>query len=42
MDEGRVEDAGSNLTKAREIFVASIHHRPRIRLTFRHRTQVLE
>jgi hypothetical protein len=34
--------AGSNLDKAREIFAAAITHRPRIRLTIRQRTQVLE
>jgi hypothetical protein len=42
---GRVERmlyAGSNLDKAREIFAAAVKHRPRIRLTIRQRTQVLE
>ena len=34
--------AGSDLTKAREIFAAAIKHRPRIRLTIRQRTRVLE
>jgi hypothetical protein len=34
--------AGSNLDKAREVFAAAIHHRPRIRLTIRQRTRVLE
>jgi hypothetical protein len=34
--------AGSNLDKAREVFAAAIKHRPRIRLTIRQRTQVLE
>ena len=34
--------AGSNLDKAREIFAAAVKHRPRIRLTIRQRTQVLE
>jgi hypothetical protein len=34
--------AGSNLDKAREIFAAVIKHRPRIRLTIRQRSQVLE
>jgi hypothetical protein len=34
--------AGSNLDKAREVFVAAIKHRPRIRLTIRQKTQVLE
>jgi hypothetical protein len=34
--------AGSNLDKAREVFAAAIYHRPRIRLTIRQRTRVLE
>jgi hypothetical protein len=34
--------AGSNLDKARKIFAAAIKHRPRIRLTIRQRTRVLE
>jgi hypothetical protein len=34
--------AGSNLDKAREVFAAAIKHRPRIRLTIRQRTRVLE
>jgi hypothetical protein len=34
--------AGSNLDKAREVFAAAIKHRPRIRLTIRQRTHVLE
>jgi hypothetical protein len=34
--------AGSNLDKAREIFAEAIYHRPRIRLTIRQRTHVLE
>ena len=34
--------AGSNLDKAREVFAAAIYHRPRIRLTIRQRTLVLE
>ena len=34
--------AGSNLDKAREVFASAIYHRPRIRLTIRQRTQVLE
>ena len=34
--------AGSNLDKAREIFTAAIYHRPRIRLTIRQRSHVLE
>jgi hypothetical protein len=34
--------AGNNLDKAREVFAAAIKHRPRIRLTVRQRTRVLE
>jgi hypothetical protein len=34
--------AGSSLDKAREIFAAAIKHRPRIRLTIRQRTHVLQ
>jgi hypothetical protein len=34
--------AGSNLDKAREVFAEAIYHRPRIRLTIRQRSQVLE
>ena len=34
--------AGSNLDKAREIFTAAIKHRPRIHLTIRQRTRVLQ
>jgi hypothetical protein len=34
--------AGSNLDKAPEVFAAAIHHRPRIRLTIRQRSHVLE
>ena len=34
--------AGSNLDKAREVFVAAIYHRPRIRPTIRQRSLVLE
>ena len=34
--------AGSSLEKAREVFAAAIYHRPRIRLTIRQRTHVLE
>jgi hypothetical protein len=43
--EGRVERmlyAGGNLDKAQAIFDAAIKRRPRIRLTIRQRTQVLE
>jgi hypothetical protein len=34
--------ASNNLDKARQIFTTAIKHRPRIRLTIRQRTQVLE
>jgi hypothetical protein len=34
--------AGSSLDKAREVFAEAIYHRPRIRLTIRQRTHVLE
>ena len=34
--------AGNNLDKAREIFVTTVKHRPRIRLTIRQRTRVLQ
>ena len=34
--------AGNNLDKAREIFAAMVRHRPRIRLTIRQRTRVLD
>jgi hypothetical protein len=34
--------AGGSLDKAREIFAAAIKHRPRIRLTIRQRTHVLQ
>jgi hypothetical protein len=34
--------AGSNLDKAREVYAAAIYHRPRIRLTIRQRSQMLE
>jgi hypothetical protein len=34
--------AGNNLDKAREIFTGAIKHRPRIRLTIRQRTRVLD
>jgi hypothetical protein len=40
--DDRMLFAGSNLDKAREVFAAAIKHRPRIRLTIRQRTQVLE
>jgi hypothetical protein len=44
-DECKVDSllfAGSNLDKAREVFAAAIKHRPRIRLTIRQRTRVLD
>ena len=34
--------AGNNLDKARDIFARAIKHRPRIRLTIRQRTRVLQ
>jgi hypothetical protein len=34
--------AGNNPDKARELFADAIKHRPRIRLTIRPRTRVLE
>ena len=34
--------AGSNLDKAREIFVATVKQQPRIKLTIRQRTRVLQ
>jgi hypothetical protein len=34
--------AGSNLEKACELFLDAIKHRPRIRLTIRQRTRVLQ
>jgi hypothetical protein len=34
--------AGNNLDKAREIFVTTVKHRPRIRLTIRQRARVLQ
>jgi hypothetical protein len=34
--------AGNDLDKARELFRQAIKHRPRIRLTIRQRTRVLE
>ena len=34
--------AGNNLDKARDIFAEAIKHRPRIRLTIRQRTRVLQ
>jgi hypothetical protein len=34
--------AGNNFDKAREIFVTTVKHRPRIKLTIRQRTRVLQ
>jgi hypothetical protein len=34
--------AGNNLQKARDLFASAIKHRPRIRLTIRQRTRVLQ
>jgi hypothetical protein len=34
--------AGNNLEKAKDIFAEAIKHRPRIRLTIRRRTRVLQ
>jgi hypothetical protein len=34
--------AGNNLDRAKEIFAAAVKHRPRIRLTIRQRTRVLQ
>ena len=34
--------AGNNLSKAEDIFARAIRHRPRIRLTIRQRTRVLQ
>jgi hypothetical protein len=44
-DGARVERmlyAGNNPDKAREVFASAIYHRPRIRLTIRQRSLVLE
>ena len=34
--------AGNNLSKAQEVFANAIEHRPRIRITIRQRTRVLQ
>ena len=34
--------AGNNLAKAEDIFARAVRHRPRIRLTIRQRTRVLQ
>jgi hypothetical protein len=44
-DGSRVERmlyAGSNFDRAKQIFAAAVKHRPRIRLTIRRRTRVLQ
>lgn len=44
-DGGKVDAllyAGTNLGKAQEIFANAVKHRPRIRLTIRQRTRVLQ
>jgi hypothetical protein len=38
----RLLNASNNLDNAREIFQQAVKHRPRIRLTIRQRTRVLE
>ena len=38
----RLVYAGNSLAKAQEIFAQSIKHRPRIRLTIRQRTRVID
>jgi hypothetical protein len=40
--QGRGAQPVSNLEKAREVFALAIKHRPRIRLTIRQRTRVVE
>jgi hypothetical protein len=42
MQVDRLLYAGNNLTKARDIFAEAVKHRPRIRLTIRQRTRVLQ
>jgi hypothetical protein len=42
MQVDRLLYAGNNLTKARDIFAKAVKHRPRIRLTIRQRTRVLQ
>jgi hypothetical protein len=44
-DGGKIDRllyAGNNLDKARTVFAEAIKHRPRIRLTIRQRTRVLD
>ena len=44
-DEMRIDAllyAGNSLDKAREIFVTTVKHRPRIRLTIRQRSRMLD
>ena len=38
----RMLHAGNNLDKARDICAAAVKHRPKIRLTIRHRTRALQ
>ena len=42
INDGSMLYAGSNLDKARKVFAAAVKHRPRIRLTIRQRTRVLQ
>jgi hypothetical protein len=42
MKVDRLLQAGNNLDKARAIFTEAVKHRPRIRLTIRQRTRVLQ
>jgi hypothetical protein len=42
MKVDRMLYGGNNLDKAREVFDSAIRHRPRIRLTIRQRTRVLD
>ncbi len=47
MDQGRQQNrrmlyAGNNLEKAKNIFAEAVKHRPRIKLTIRQRTRVLQ
>jgi hypothetical protein len=42
MKVDRMLFAGSDLDKAREVFTNAIKHRPRIRLTIRQRTRLLD
>jgi hypothetical protein len=42
MQVDRLLYAGNNLDQARDIFAKAVKHRPRIRLTIRQRTRVLQ